>query len=134
VIRKDGRVVDVSQSYPGAVHDKKIWNMEADRLLPAMRGGVLGDKAYTGGIGEGSRLLRPVKRGELAWRLDKDLAKKYNAALSKIRVRVEHCFARLKTWKVLSGLFPYHWTRLGDVVRAIAVVHNMNLEAARSEL
>jgi phage protein D len=31
-------------------------------------------------------------------------------------------------------LFPYHWTRLGDVVRAIAVVHNMNLEAARSEL
>ncbi|MFS8981209.1 hypothetical protein PO002_43745 [Cupriavidus necator] len=28
----------------------------------------------------------------------------------------------------LGGLFPYHWTRLGDVVRALAVVHNMNLK------
>ncbi|MGT2494765.1 transposase family protein [Cupriavidus basilensis] len=62
------------------------------------------------------------------------LAKAHNAALSKIRVRIEHGFARLKTWKVLSGFFPDHWTRLGDVVQALAVVHNTKLAVAAGEL
>ncbi|MBP0639339.1 hypothetical protein J8I34_28920 [Cupriavidus sp. AcVe19-6a] len=29
VTHKDRRIVAVSQSYPGSVHDEKIWNMEA---------------------------------------------------------------------------------------------------------
>lgn len=41
-------------------------------------------------------------------------------------MRIEHVFARLKTWKTLSGLFLYRWERLSEIVRAIAVVHNMN--------
>ncbi|WP_439673047.1 hypothetical protein [Cupriavidus necator] len=72
-------------------------------------------------------LHRPIKRGESAWRLAKDAAMRWNGKLSKVRGRIEHCFARLNNWKVLGGLFPYHWTRL-YVVRALAVVHNMNLE------
>ncbi|MGE8368870.1 transposase family protein [Cupriavidus basilensis] len=92
------------------------------------------DKAYADGIGEEKRLLRPIKRGERAWRFAHAPAKAHNAALSKIRVRIEHGFARLKAWKVRSGLFPDHWTRLGDVVQALAVVHNTKLAVAAGEL
>ncbi len=38
VTRKDGQIVDVSQRYPGSGHDKRIWNIEATRLLPMLRG------------------------------------------------------------------------------------------------
>lgn len=134
VTRKDGQIVDVSQSYPGSVHDKRIWNVETTRLLPMLRGKVLADKAYAGAAGEGSLLHRPIKRGETAWKLDKESSKTRNATLSKVRVRIEHCFPRLKNWKVLSGLFPFHWTRLGDVVRALAVVHNVERHHASLEL
>ncbi|WP_414224874.1 transposase family protein [Cupriavidus necator] len=95
---------------------------------------VLADKAYAGAAGEGSLLHRPIKRGETSWRLDMEGSKLRKAALSKVRVCIEHCFARLKNWKVLSGLFPYHWTRLGDVVWALAVVHNVERHHASLEL
>ena len=62
------------------------------------------------------------------YREDKEAAKGYNRGLSKIRVRVEHVFAKMKTWKVLSGMFPFKWQRLGVVMRGIAVLHNWNLE------
>lgn len=86
---------------------------------------VLGDKAYAGGTGEGACLLRPIKRGENKYKEDPLNAKSFNRQFSNIRVRIEHVFARLKTWKTLSGLFVYRWERLSEVVRAIAVVHNM---------
>lgn len=44
--------------------------------------------------------------------------------------RGEHVFARLKTFKVLQGLLPYRWQRLGDILRALAVAHNLNRQLA----
>ena len=55
---------------------------------------------------------------------------RFNQELGKRRVKVEHVFARLKTFKVLQGLFPYRWERLGGIVRALAVVHNLNRQPA----
>jgi hypothetical protein len=48
-------------------------------------------------------------------------------------VKVEHAFARRKSFKVLQGLFPYRWQRLGDVVRALAVVCNLNRQVQQQE-
>ena len=130
LVRDDGQVVDVSASYVGSVHDKTSWNKEAPRLKHLLDQLVLADKAYAGASGEKEHLLRPIKRNETAYKDDKESAKAFNRGLSKVRVRVEHCFARLKTWKVLSGIFPMRWQRLGEVVRALAVVHNKNREMA----
>jgi hypothetical protein len=128
LVREDGQVVDVSPAYAGAVHDKTIWNKEAGRLKPLFDQLVLADKAYAGASGEKEHLLRPIKRGETAYMEDKEKAKEFNRGLSKVRVKVEHAFARLKTWRALAGIFPYRWQRLGGVVRALAVVHNLNRE------
>jgi hypothetical protein len=130
LVRDDGQVVHVGETFEGSVHDKTIWNKEAKALKPLFDQLVLADKAYAGAAGEAQYLLRPIKRGESAYKEDKEKAKEFNRGLSKIRVRVEHVFARLKTWKTLSGLFVYKWSRLAEMVRAIAVVHNLNREIA----
>ena len=88
-------------------------------------------QAYVGAFNEGEGLLRPIKRGERAAKLP--AAQAFNAELSRRRVRIEHVFARLKTFRVLQGLFPYRGEQLGTVLRAIALVHNLNrLEAVET--
>jgi hypothetical protein len=82
---------------------------------------VLADKAYAGASGEAE------------YKKDKESAKAFNRGLSKIRVKVEHAFARLKTWRVIAGIFPYRWERLGDFMWALAVVYNMNRENSEAK-
>ena len=128
VARADGLIVDVGQSNKGSTHDKTIWNKEHGRLKHLFDQLVLADKAYAGAIGEGQYLLRPVKHNESAYRTAPDESRTFNKGLSNLRVRIEHVFARLNAWKTFSGLFFYKWQRLSEFVRAIAVVHNMNLQ------
>lgn len=128
ISRVDGQIVAVSPTHVGSVHDKTIWNQELAGLKHLFDQLVLADKAYAGAAGENVHLLRPIKRGEKAYKEDPDKAKAFNRSLSKVRVGVEHVFARLKTWRVFAGLFPFKWNRLGEFARAIAVVHNMNRE------
>ena len=70
-------------------------------------------QAYVGALNEGEGLLRPIKRGERA--ATPPAAQAFNAELSRRRVRIEHVFARLKTFRVLQGLFPYRGEQLGTV-------------------
>lgn len=127
VATANGAIVDVSDSYPGSVHDKRIWDAEASRFALGDVV-VLGDKAYAGGHGEGVTLFRPTKRNESAYHSDKHAAKERNRQISRVRVRIEHVFARLKCWRVIAGIFPYHWSNLGIVVKALAVLHNLARE------
>lgn len=127
VASANGAIVDVSDGYPGSVHDKRIWDAEAQRLALGDVV-VLGDKAYAGGHGEGVTLFRPTKRNESAYYSDKRAAKERNRQISRVRVRIEHVFARLKCWRVIAGIFPYHWSKLGVVVKSLAVLHNLARE------
>jgi DDE superfamily endonuclease len=122
----DGSIVDTSMSYAGSVHDKTIYNKESDRLKSIFNSIILADKAYAGANGENLNLLRPIKRNEASYKANKEGSKKFNRDLSKIRVKVEHVFARIKTWNVLKGIFPFNANRCGEVVKAIAVLHNLN--------
>ncbi len=130
IARDDGQVVAVGPGAPGSVHDKTLWNRERGNLRHLLGQLTLADKAYAGAAGEGEHLVRPLKRGERAYRENPEAAKAFNREHARTRVRIEHVFARLKTWRVLSGLFPYRWTRLGEVVRALAVVHNLDRQHA----
>ena len=126
-----GFVQHSGAAWPGSVHDKTIYNKERVNLGEALGTLILADKAYAGAHDEGAGLLRPIKRGERAAKLP--AAQAFNAELSRRRVRIEHVFARLKTFRVLQGLFPYRGEQLGTVLRAIALVHNLNrLEAVET--
>jgi hypothetical protein len=123
---ESGQVLDVSAAHPGSVHDKTVWNREVPRLRHLLCDHVvLADKAYAGATGEHQYLFRPIKRGETLWQQNRVGSQSFNAHITKRRVRIEHLFARIKTWKVLNGMFPYRWQRLGEIVRVIAVIHNL---------
>jgi hypothetical protein len=119
-----GKALAVSKAYAGGVHDKTIWNENVGCVPPGST--VLADKAYAGAVGEGTTLFRPAKRNENAWRNDPAGAKEANRALSKKRVRIEHLFARLKTWRIIGQRFPNRLNTLDDVFKAIAYIHNLS--------
>lgn len=125
VVTEAREIVSVSRAFAGSVHDTRIWNevfgaTKPDRL-------VLADKGYVGARGEDEVLLRPYKRSDVAYKADKERAKAFNRSLSKVRVTVEHVFAQMKAFRVLSNLFPSHPDRYGEVFAAVAVIHNYSL-------
>ena len=121
----DGIVHSVSDGCSGGVHDKTIWNIEFARVPRDAT--VLADKAYVGGNGEGTVLFRPIRRNERQWRDDETAAKSYNAALSKRRVRIEHLFARLKTWRIIHHYYPMRPETYSTTFKAIAYIHNLQV-------
>ena len=123
-----GIACHVGRSWPGSVHDKTVYEREKVSLAQAFHSLMLADKAYAGVHDEGAALLRPIKKGERLWHEQPEMAQAFNRALSLKRVRVEHLFARLKTFKVLQGLFPYSPALLGPVMRLLALAHNLNRE------
>jgi hypothetical protein len=122
------RLVSVSGDHPGSVHDKVIWDREFDAIRPYLDRPVLADKAYAGARAEGDRLFRPVKRNEKRWRDDPLHAKDYNSILGRWRVLVEHAFARMKTFRILQGMFSLRVDKLAATFRAIAMIVNIMLE------
>ena len=128
IVSNTGQVVDVSRAYPGAVHDKTVWNREIRRVHVRLTRPVLADKAYAGAVGEGDILFRPAKRNETAHREHRDSAKAANRMLSRIRVKIENVFAQMKAFRILQGLFSLKPERYAMVFRAVAVIHNENLQ------
>nr|WP_250808312.1 transposase family protein [Neorhizobium tomejilense] len=126
----DGYVHAVSGVYRGSVHDKTIWNGELENLP---RGSTaLADKAYVGGLGEGTVLFRPIRRNERQWAADPRAAQAYNAALSKKRARIEHVFARLKTWRIIHHDYPMRPDTYAETFTAIACIANLELRHRKS--
>lgn len=117
-----GAIVHVGRAWPGSVHDKTVYERERVTLARTLRAPMLADKAYAGVHDDGAGLMRPIKRNEKAWATHARRA--YNRELNRRRVGVEHVFARLKTFRVLQGIFPFRWPSLGQIVRALSVVHN----------
>lgn len=130
IVNTAGAVLHVSKTYPGSAHDKTIWNKESSGISDLMNHLILADKAYAGAIDEGKSLVRPFKRCENAYKKDPLCAKSFNRNLSKVRVKVERVFARLKSWRALQGLFAFHAKRYAEIVKAVSVLHNLNLEFA----
>lgn len=128
IVDEQGMACHVGRSWPGSVHDKTVYEREKVSLAQTFNTLMLADKAYAGVFDEGAALLRPIKKGERLWHEQPEMAQAFNRALSLKRVRVEHLFARLKTFKVLQGLFPYSPALLGPVMRLLALAHNLNRE------
>ena len=130
IVGENRKIVAVSDGYAGSIHDKRIWDAEFSSVKNVLYKPVLADKGYAGGTGENQLLFRPAKRNESEYKSDETSAKTFNARLSRHRVKVEHVFGHLKQFKILANLFPLHKNRYGLCFRLVALVHNLNLEAA----
>ena len=89
---------------------------------------VLVDKGYQG-IGKYvERSFIPYKKprgGKLS-----EMQREYNLELSKIRIRIEHVFAHLKKFRILSERYRNRRRRFGLRFNLIASLYNRELEIA----
>lgn len=120
VIDADTRlVVAVGQPLPGNRNDCKAWELSGAKAAVG-RATVIADGGY-----RGTGLIIPHRRerGQVelpAWK------EEHNASHRQVRARVEHTFARMKTWKILRDCRlkgdGVHHAMLG-----IARLHNLTL-------
>ena len=100
-VTKEGRIVHVSQTKPGSVHDFALYKSQKPLYHKDTRAYV--DSGYQG-------LHKLHKNTEYPYKSSKthpltQEEKEYNRGLSRVRVVVEHTFSKLKNFKILS--YPY---------------------------
>lgn len=102
IATEKGRIVAVSASTPGAVHDVKL--RRRGPPLP-QNAHAYADSGYQGYQKDHPAIDIPYKKpkgGDLTQE-----EKEYNNALSRFRVRVEHAIARIKKFRILADRFRY---------------------------
>lgn len=113
--RRRVRVAAVSRTFPGSVHDKKVF----DRTRAVIPRGVAGygDTAYLGTVLKTPR-RRPPK-GQLTRR-----QKAGNRRVGRKRVAVEHAIGKMKVWRVAAERWRNPRRRHTLVMKNVAGLHN----------
>lgn len=94
VVDKKGNILHISQSVPGNCHDKKLFDYSGVKLPDNAKG----DLGYIG-----TSLTIPYKSSKLHPLTLRQKA--YNTRHSRKRIIVEHVFASLKSYRILSDRF-----------------------------
>lgn len=118
-------IVSISPGIESSIHDKKIFELEYQNVFKQLNRKltVLGDKAYVG-LSK-YHVKTPFKRNEQRFKTDKVKATGLNKALSSKRISIEHVFARLKSYRLLSMPYYYAKTKLDIFVKAIVNIYNL---------
>ena len=126
-VSSDARILDISKTYPGSVHDKKIIDQEGTIKKFPQKTCQRFDSGYQGIKQENlyHYLVLPTKkrRGE---ELSK-LAKEHNQVNSRKRVIVEHVFSRLKKFRICGNLYRGCIDSYNQIFRNIASLLNFKL-------
>lgn len=120
----DKRVLFLSETYPGSVHDKAICDEEAY----AFPSGIILDQdaGYQGHAPEGVVVRQPQKKPRGKLRPPEQQA--YNRACSQQRVVVEHAIGLCKRWRVLRDSLRLRRDGLRDLLMELGCgLHNLRL-------
>jgi DDE superfamily endonuclease/Helix-turn-helix of DDE superfamily endonuclease len=120
VANLDGRVVDVGDPCPGAMHDSRAFTQSgiaerwAGHYAPGGPG-MTGDKGYPG-IG----MITPDRKppgGQLSAG-----QKAYNTSVNDIRAAVERAIAHLRSWKILKTGYRRIMRDFPDMLRTVTML------------
>lgn len=114
VVTKKGKIVHISDSVPGNVHDKKLFDQSKAKLPDDAKG----DLAYLG-----TNITIPHKSSKLH-SLTKT-QQRFNEHHSRNRIVVEHVFASLKNWHILADRFRGHLTNYHSYFSIVCGLHNL---------
>jgi hypothetical protein len=124
-----GRVVHVPPSVPGPTADLKV--LKRSRLLGCLPDGVgvIGDTAYLGAasIRPGVVCSTPRRKPRGEPRPPED--RRYNRAVSRRRIGVEHAIRRVRVFQSLTQVNRHGRKRHEDRVRAVAGLVNRMIDA-----
>ena len=124
-----GKVADVSGSVPGPTADVKL--LKRSKVLRKVKRGVavVGDLADVGAdkLKAGVVCVTPRRkpRGQPRSRADR----KYNRAVSRRRIRVEHTIRRVRIFQAVTQVNRHGRQRHEDRVRAVAGLVNRLIDA-----
>ena len=123
-------IVSISNGIESSIHDKKIFETKYTEIFKQLNKKltVLGDKAYVG-LSK-FNVTNPLRHNELLYKQDKTTANINNRALSTKRIQVEHVFARLKTYRILTNVYYYTTSKLDMFMKAICNIYNLTHNTA----
>ena len=116
----------VSKSYSSSIHDKKLFINEYKDLMSKIDKNIeiLGDKGYSG-LSEYNVNI-PIKRNELPYKENKEIVKSNNKELSSKRIKVEHVFAYIKSYRIMQRLNYYTKDKIDILFNSIANIYNLS--------
>ena len=116
----------MSKSYSSSIHDKKLFITEYKDLINNIDKNIeiLGDKGYSG-LRE-YNINIPIKRNEIKYKENKELIKSKNKVLSSKRIKVEHVFAYIKSYRVMQRLNYYAKDKIEILFNAITNIYNLH--------
>ena len=115
-----GKIIGVSRAYPGRVHDFKI-RKQSDKIPKDTL--VLADSGYQGMQKIHSKTILPYKRRRKIALTSEQ--KTHNRTLASKRVLVEHVFAHIKKFKILSSNYRNFRKKLHLRFNIIAGIYNL---------
>jgi hypothetical protein len=130
-VSAQGRIVDVSNMYAGAIHDKKVIDQENTIEKFPEQTCQRFDGGYTGVPKEhpNSYLLVPYKKpqkGELT-----PLEKELNTVHSRHRIIAENILSRVKKFKICQQTYRGPLERHNKIFRNVAALINFRLRSSK---
>ena len=125
IVNDKSLIEHVSKSYSSSIHDKKLFLYEYKDLINKINNNlnILGDKGYSG-LRE-YKVDIPIKRNEIKYKENKDLVKSENKELSSKRIKVEHVFAYIKSYRIMQRLNYYTKNKIEILFNSIANLYNL---------
>jgi hypothetical protein len=129
VDEETGRVVHVPPSVPGPTADLNV--LKRSRLLGCVPAGVgvIGDKAYIGAAGLRPNVVCVTPRRKPRGRPCPPEDRRYNRAVSRRRIGVEHAIRRRRVFQALTQVNRHGRTKHEYRVRAVAGLVNRMIDA-----
>lgn len=124
--RNRQRVVYLSQTYPGKVHDKKICDIENPQFPEHTI--LAQDSGFQGYQPDGVIIIQPKKK---PYKQERPLADKFiNTAISAFRIPGEHAIAGVKRMRIVKDCFRNTKKGFADLVMLVACgLHNLRVES-----
>lgn len=116
IATRDGKIRHVSHSVPGNIHDKKLFDLT--KLPKKTQEKMLADLGYMG-----TDCVIPIKSSKLHKLTIKQ--REANKKHSVLRIPIEHVFAHLKQWRILSHRFRSSLKNYNMIFRVICGLRNM---------
>ena len=127
IVNKKTRILDVSNNYPGSVHDKKIFDLEKTIEKTPNQSTLLGDLGYLGVSKEHPEriVLLPHKKAKGQKELPTE-QRRFNKEHSGKRIVVEHAIGKMKIFRVCSDVYRGKEEKYNQIIRNIAALVNLN--------
>jgi hypothetical protein len=110
------RIAAVSETSPGKVHDKKVYDRSRTVVPPGVA--AYGDTGY-----QGTGLHTPVKKKPKQTLTPRQ--RRSNRRISRKRIVAEHGIGKMKVWKIAAERFRNPTSRHTLITKNVAGLHNL---------